>query len=408
MAQQDAWTAILQQIPSCALPCLNQIRQNSTCSPTDTDCACDVVLASPLMNGCSIKSCSIEDALGTINGTATACNIPMRDKGAVLYITTMVLCTIALVCIFLRLLGTPKLQKKWMQVADDWYMMVNVVLLIGMMVCTILVHNNHYGRDVWTLTTGQIRTVLILIYNLEIHYTLINMLTKLSILGFYLRFFPFVVFPGLRTAIYFTMAITAASGISFLATITFQCTPISLFWSAFDDPPPAGSCIDINRYAWAAATFNFALDLWLLALPMPELVKLSLPLRKKVVVCLMFTVGSFVTVVSVPRFISLEEFKHTTNPTYDLVDVSLWGHVEASVCVILACIPRISIFFMRIYRKYFRRATENLQSGSSVEHGGPTSHSEISGAGKPRFFGGAFEIPAPARVPTGRFGRPNE
>ena len=48
----------------------------------------------------------------------------------------------------------------------------------------------------------------------------------------------------------------------------------------------------------------------------------------------------------------------------DLVDVSLWGHVEASTCVILACIPRISLFFMRLYRKHHhsRRADQNLHS----------------------------------------------
>jgi len=118
------------------------------------------------------------------------------------------------------------------------------------------------------------------------------MLTKLSILGFYLRFFPFAVFPGLRTAIYITIGITAASGVSFVFTIIFQCTPISFFWSGVDDPLPTGSCIEINIYAWTVASFNFALDVWLLVLPMPELLKLSLPRRKKVVVCLMFAVGS--------------------------------------------------------------------------------------------------------------------
>lgn len=118
------------------------------------------------------------------------------------------------------------------------------------------------------------------------------MFTKLSILGFYLRFFPFVVFPGLRTAIYATIAITAGMGISFTFTIIFQCTPVSFFWSGFENPVPSGSCIDINIYGWAAAAINFALDLWLLVLPMPELIKLSLPWRKKVVVCLMFAVGS--------------------------------------------------------------------------------------------------------------------
>lgn len=117
------------------------------------------------------------------------------------------------------------------------------------------------------------------------------MLTKLSILGFYLRFFPFVVFPGLRTAIHVTIAVTAASGISFIMSIVFQCTPISFFWSLFDDPAPVGTCININLYGWIVAAFNFALDIWMLALPLPELLKLSLPRRKKVVVCLMFMVG---------------------------------------------------------------------------------------------------------------------
>jgi hypothetical protein len=51
----------------------------------------------------------------------------MRDKGAVLYVTTTALCTIALFSILLRLLGAPTSQKKWSQVADDWYMMLNAV-----------------------------------------------------------------------------------------------------------------------------------------------------------------------------------------------------------------------------------------------------------------------------------------
>lgn len=65
--------------------------------------------------------------LVTTNGTATACNIPMRDKGVPLYITTTSLCTVAVFSILLRLLGAPKSRKKWSQIADDWSMMLNAV-----------------------------------------------------------------------------------------------------------------------------------------------------------------------------------------------------------------------------------------------------------------------------------------
>ena len=108
-----------------------------------------------------MPDCHIGDIFDTINGTATACNIPMRDRGAALHVTTTILCSIALACILLRLLSAPTPDRKWTQIADDWYMMMNAVLLIGMMACTILLRNNNYGSDIWTLTTRQIQTIMI-------------------------------------------------------------------------------------------------------------------------------------------------------------------------------------------------------------------------------------------------------
>ena len=131
------------------MPCLNQTQLASTCSPINLECACDVVLSSPLMSGCAFQKCGIGGALcefstpqiqrrtfatadhalhaATANGTATACHVPMRDKGAALYVTTTALCVIALSSILLRLLGAPTSQRKWTQVADDWYMLLNAV-----------------------------------------------------------------------------------------------------------------------------------------------------------------------------------------------------------------------------------------------------------------------------------------
>jgi branched-subunit amino acid transport protein AzlD len=130
-----------------------------------------------------------------------------------------------------------------------------------------------------------------------LQYTLIIHLTKFSILYFYLQFFPFVVFPKLRTTIYVTMAATLASGLAFTMAVVFQCTPISAAWNGFDEFTPASEmasahCINVNVYGFTGASINLAFDLWLMLLPMPELIKLTLPLRKKIAVCLMFAVGS--------------------------------------------------------------------------------------------------------------------
>lgn len=136
-----------------------------------------------------------------------------------------------------------------------------------------------------------------LVYGLQILYTAIIHLTKLSILYFYLQFFPFTVFPKVRTAIYATIVTTVAMTISFTLAITFQCTPIDSFWKKFDENIPGSNrgswhCINVTVYGFVGSSLQLVLDLWLMALPMPELLKLSLPRRKKVAVCLMFAVGS--------------------------------------------------------------------------------------------------------------------
>lgn len=122
-------------------------------------------------------------------------------------------------------------------------------------------------------------------------------LTKLSILYFYLQFFPFTVFPRVRTAIYATMVVTVAMAVSFTMTVVFQSTPIGSYWNEFNEDIPAPERagwkrINLAVYGYAGSSLQILLDLWLMGLPMPELLRLSLPIRKKIAVCFMFAVGS--------------------------------------------------------------------------------------------------------------------
>jgi len=131
------------------------------------------------------------------------------------------------------------------------------------------------------------------IYASEVIYNISITLTKLSILFFYLRIFGPAAFPTLRRAIFITIGVTVAAGLSFCMTMVFQCTPVDSFWNflEYDRREQPSHCIDINACGWAHGAVTFALDLWLMALPMPVLLKLSLPRRKKAEVCLMFAVG---------------------------------------------------------------------------------------------------------------------
>ncbi len=112
-------------------------------------------------------------------------------------------------------------------------------------------------------------------------------LTKASILLFYLTVFPKRSF---RAAARLLIAGNAAYAVVFGCLMLFQCRPVSGAWRAWDDADGA-QCISINMIGWSGATANIALDLATLALPMPELVALSMSRRKKVQIIGMFALG---------------------------------------------------------------------------------------------------------------------
>jgi hypothetical protein len=50
-------------------------------------------------------------------------------------------------------------------------------------------------------------------------------------------------------------------------------------------------CVGINVLGWSGAAVNIVLDLTTIFLPVPELLRLTMSLKKKILVLLMFLVG---------------------------------------------------------------------------------------------------------------------
>jgi hypothetical protein len=136
-------------------------------------------------------------------------------------------------------------------------------------------------------------------------------LTKISILFFYLKVFPG---RGFRYCVYALIALNLSYAIVFDLLLAFQCHPIQGAWRSWDGTFEA-KCISINILGWTAAAINILLDLAVIALPLPELFRLSMSMKKKVQIVMMFAVGFFVTFVSIIRLRSLVRFGDTQNVT---------------------------------------------------------------------------------------------
>ncbi|KAF5519204.1 hypothetical protein CGCA056_v009027 [Colletotrichum aenigma] len=97
-------------------------------------------------------------------------------------------------------------------------------------------------------------------------------------------------------------------------TMLLKCQPIQHYWNGWDGEH-AGKCLSLQNIVLTHVTINVCLDVWMLILPLTQIYKLKLPLRRKISVMAMFSLGIFLTIVSIIRIKSLLDFAKTPDIT---------------------------------------------------------------------------------------------
>ncbi|KAI4760305.1 hypothetical protein E4T52_06755 [Aureobasidium sp. EXF-3400] len=329
--------------PHYQLGCLAKLIPQSACTQTDINCLCTNVPLNANLTVCVLESRTTYEGLVTKNVSSTMCGAPVRNETTKPLLVGVIGGALALVIFILRLCsGLPASGRPmgW----DDYAICVAVALGTPPTVFSVLLSKNGLGKDMWTLPLPNIENVLFYYYLGEIFYFASLTATKISILAFFLRVFPQKTF---RRIIYVVMGICVAYGVSFVLATTFQCSPIPYSWKQLDDNYP-GSCNNIHIQGWMSAIFNIVIDLIILILPLKELYALQTTLKKKLMVMVMFSLGIFVTFVSVVRLHSLIVFANSQNITWDYNDAAWWSTVEIHVGIICACLPSVRALFVSL------------------------------------------------------------
>lgn len=76
--------------------------------------------------------------------------------------------------------------------------------------------------------------------------------------------------------------------LAFVFAISFQCVPVSAVWTLDKN----AKCISSSAMVIAGAALSITEDLVIIALPISELLKLNLSLRKRIALMLVFALGS--------------------------------------------------------------------------------------------------------------------
>ncbi|KAI4853310.1 hypothetical protein E4T44_00914 [Aureobasidium sp. EXF-8845] len=381
-AVSDASSALAEaqaSYPRCTLGCLAKLIPQSDCTQTDINCLCTNVPLNAKLTVCVLESCSTYEGLVTKNVSSTMCGAPVRNETLKPLLVGVIGGAIALVLFILRLCACLPVGGRPMG-WDDYAICVAVALGTPPTVFSVLLSKNGLGKDMWTLPLPNIENVLFYYYLGEIFYFASLTATKISILAFFLRVFPQQAF---RRIVYVVIGICVAYGLSFVLATTFQCSPVPYSWKQLDDSY-SGSCNNIHIQSWMSAIFNIVIDLIILILPLKEIYTLQTNLKKKLMVMVMFSLGIFVTFVSVVRLHSLIVFANSQNITWDYNDAAWWSTVEIHVGIICACLPSVRALFVSLgasslgTTRAHSRMTGQQASHNSVLTNGSLSQTKIS------------------------------
>jgi hypothetical protein len=127
-------------------------------------------------------------------------------------------------------------------------------------------------------------------------------------------------------AVYVVIGWTATELAFFLA-----CRPFYGYWAM---PPPSPQCSTLQHYAMTQAVFNITSDACMLLIPLPLVIRMKIPLRKKLTLIVVLSMGIFVILAAI--LTKVYNLSNLFDPSY-----MLWYIRESSVAVLVANIPLV-------------------------------------------------------------------
>ncbi|KAI1095729.1 hypothetical protein F5B19DRAFT_440751 [Rostrohypoxylon terebratum] len=244
---------------------------------------------------------------------------------------------------------------------DDGFILFAYLNMVALGGVGIWASMNGIGKSVFELSPYEIAVNAKLIMASNVCWLLGSVFVKLSILWLYHRLFATKEF---RRWSWPMIGIVICYGIAFLIVFLTNCIPPDQLWN----PQPGGHCRDMQYSDYATVGINLFLDLAILILPMPTLWGLQLPVRKKIMVTVMFSFGFATIVVMLYRIIITIQVRGDPDFTKHLDLIGLVSGFEVWFGIIIACLPTLA--------PLVRLSSDKFKTGSSGSR--PSGYSKTS------------------------------
>ncbi|PYH49850.1 uncharacterized protein BP01DRAFT_309921 [Aspergillus saccharolyticus JOP 1030-1] len=243
-----------------------------------------------------------------------------------LYASSILPFCIAFICVALRFWC------RWRNTAgvwiDDWLILASLACGAGLTASLLWWIPRALGRHIQTFGPNATEDAYIGLFSCELTYTGVIVLVKFSILALYWRLFN-------RSNIKIPIGIIASAvcmwGIAVFLLTLLQCVPTRGLW---DQSIDASCNVDSQKFLFAISIPNIIIDVTLLTLPIPYILKLNTSSSHKKAIMSMFLLGSFVCIASIMRLVSVMRQGTNADITWEWVDQAIWATVEADLAIV--------------------------------------------------------------------------
>ncbi|KAI0897576.1 hypothetical protein F4806DRAFT_462742, partial [Annulohypoxylon nitens] len=178
--------------------------------------------------------------------------------------------------------------------------------------------------------------------------------SRLPILALYLRLFGEK--RGLRIACYLCLLLIFAISLVYITIVSYYCEPLpSEGWHSLE---AFTRCTEVFSWTIIQGSLNVFLDLYILILPLPVIIGLSIPKRAKLGILAVFLTGFLAVVASVVGLYFRYQLTYTHDFNWHEASYICTIIIEINIATICSCMSACYVFFRHVIEQ--RKSTRSV------------------------------------------------
>ncbi|MCJ1310742.1 hypothetical protein MMC25_004408 [Agyrium rufum] len=232
--------------------------------------------------------------------------------------------------------GALRFWSRWISKAsfgqDDYWMLAAEILMVALVIDSgYMFISGGNGRSFDVITQREEVTFKKAFYASQILYFTTMTLVKISILFLYHTIFGF---PSrvFRISTLLVGLFCMAWCIGGTLATAFQCNPASAFWNGDNN----SKCLSGTTLFDAVLSLNILTDVVILALPLRMIWQLHLPMRQRLTILTIFSIGIGAPIVCLLRILAFVNIGPKTDYSLLLIQCGLWTIIEPQLAIVCA------------------------------------------------------------------------